>query len=159
MYGWLIELFDSFKLNRIWFRFGIENPDSLLMPYYIIKWHDFFCIIIFDEFYLVEMKAGNKWWANKYGAQFGVKSYDCLGIKNLGFQSEFNLVRPFTYSHQTSLINYGHNNQSLAHPVGANYYELSNFMRYKKGKWYFEEQFNYLVYGQDASSNNYGGDI
>ena len=115
--------------------------------------------VIFDEFYLVEMKAGNKWWANKYGVQVGTKSYDFLGIKNLGVQSEFNLVRPFTYSHQSSLINYGHNNQSLAHPVGANYYELSNFIRYKKGKWYFEEQFNCLEYGKDSSSNNYGGDM
>jgi len=115
--------------------------------------------VIFDEFYLIEMKAGNKWWANKYGLQFGIKSYDFLGIENLGVQSEFNLVRPFTYSHLTSLINYGHNNQSLVHPVGANFYESSNFIRYKKGNWYFEEQFNYLEYGQDTSANNYGGDI
>lgn len=115
--------------------------------------------VIFDEFYLVEMKAGNKWWANKYGVQAGVKSYDFLGVNNFGVQSEFNLVRPFTYSHQSSLINYGHNNQSLGHPVGANYYELSNFVRYKKRKWYFEEQFNCLVYGKDSSKNNYGGDI
>ena len=115
--------------------------------------------VIFDEFYLIEMKAGNKWWANKYGVQVGAKSYDALGIKNFGVQSEFNLVRPFTYSHQSSLINYGHNNQSLVHPAGANYYELSNFIRYKKGKWYFEEQFNYLEYGKDSSLNNYGGDM
>ena len=115
--------------------------------------------VIFDEFYLIEMRARNRWWANKYGGQVGVKSYDFLGVKNLGFQSEFNIVRPFTYSHQTSLINYGHNNQSLVHPVGANFYESSNFVRYKKGKWYFEEQFNYLVYGKDSSANNYGGDM
>lgn len=115
--------------------------------------------VLFDEFYLVEMKAENKWWANKYGLQVGVKLFDVFGVKNLGIQSEFNAVRPFTYSHNTSLQNYGHNNQSLVHPVGANFYESTNFVRYKKGKWYFEEQFNYLLYGQDSSSVSYGGDV
>ena len=143
--------------------FAMGSSDNSLIgasvKYRIKKKNILYSQVIFDEFYLIEMKAGNKWWANKYGVQMGAKSYDFLGVKNFGIQSEFNLVRPFTYSHQTSLINYGHNNQSLAHPVGANFYELSNFVRYKKGKWYFEEQFNYLEYGKDTSANNYGGDI
>ena len=159
--------FDVSYMNpAIFFRapeFAMGSSDNSLIgasiKYRIKKKNILYSQVIFDEFYLIEMKAGNKWWANKYGVQMGVKSYDFLGVKNFGIQSEFNLVRPFTYSHQTSLINYGHNNQSLAHPVGANFYELSNFVRYKKGKWYFEEQFNYLEYGKDTSANNYGGDI
>ena len=47
----------------------------------------------------------------------------------------------------------------MVHPVGANFQELSNFIRLKKGKWYFEEQFNYLVYGETIGSINYGGDM
>lgn len=143
--------------------FALGSSDNSLigasLKFKVKKKNIIYSQVILDEFYLVEMKAGNKWWANKYGAQFGVKSYDLFGVKNLGVQTEFNFVRPFTYSHQTSLINYGHNNQSLVHPVGANFYESSSFVRYKKGKWYFEEQFNYLEYGQDTSANSYGGDI
>jgi hypothetical protein len=143
--------------------FAMGSSDNSLIgasvKFRIKKKNILYSQVVFDEFYLIEMKAGNKWWANKYGVQVGAKSYDFLGIKNFGVQSEFNLVRPFTYSHQSSLINYGHNNQSLAHSVGANFYELSNFVRYKKGKWYFEAQFNYLEYGEDTSANNYGGDI
>ena len=38
-------------------------------------------------------------------------------------QIEYNRVRPYTYSHNTIVLNYGHNNQSMAHLWGANFSE------------------------------------
>ncbi len=115
--------------------------------------------VILDEFLLEEIRAGNQWWANKQGGQLGIKTFDFLGVKGLGVQTEFNLVRPFTYSHLTSLQNYAHNQQSLAHPVGSNFRESVSFIRYQKNNWYFEEQFNFLTVGLDSSSISYGGDM
>ena len=75
--------------------FSLGSADNSLigasLKFRIKKNYIFYSQLILDEFYLVEMKAGNKWWANKYGIQAGVKIYDVLGIENLAFQSEFNL--------------------------------------------------------------------
>lgn len=125
----------------------------------IKKQHTIYGQIVLDEFLLDEIKSGNKWWANKQGGQIGYKYYNAFGVQNLVLQSEFNIVRPFTYSHLTSLQNYGHNNQSLAHPVGANFWESVSFVRYSKNKWYFEEEFSLLNVGKDTSSISYGGDM
>ncbi|HSD13454.1 MAG TPA: hypothetical protein VLB74_02260 [Flavobacterium sp.] len=121
-----------------------------------------------DEFSLDDMKAGNKSWKNKFAYQLGAKYYDAFKVKNLMLQSEFNLVRPYTYSHSNVITNYGHNNQSMAHPWGANFYELALIGRYYKGRWFANTKFTYGVKGFDFEKpadgvsvpySNYGGDI
>ena len=100
--------------------------------------------LILDEFLLGEIKAGNGWWANKYGYQFGLKSYDFLTVKNLTLQLEHNMVRPFTYTHSynptqiSTLQNYAHFNAPLAHPLGANFNEAMANLTYQKKRWIFE---------------------
>lgn len=124
--------------------------------------------LILDEFKLDEIRADSGWWANKYGGQLGVKSYDIGGIDGLFAQVEFNGVRPFTYSHSNTISradpintiqNYGHANQSMAHPLAADFYEYLAIVRYQKNKWLFENKFNYMLYGSDSTSGSYGGDI
>lgn len=115
--------------------------------------------LVLDEFLLAEIRARNGWWANKYGIQLGFKTYDLFGVQNLSFQSEYNFARPFTYTHVTSLQNYGHNDQSLAHPLGANFNESVNRIRYKKNNWYFEAKVLYIDRGEDTSSVSQGGNI
>jgi len=108
---------------------------------------------------LKEIKADSGWWANKYAYQIGFKGYDIFKIKNLSVQTEYNYCRPFTYSHGSPQQNHGHFNQSLAHPIGANFKEWVNFVRYNY-KWiYAEEQLNLSTYGTDTSYQNYGGNI
>ncbi len=87
--------------------------------------------LLFDEFKLSEMKGGDKWWGNKYGIQLGGKYIDAFGIKNLDLQGEYNMARPFTYSHYDSVANYSHYNQPLAHPLGANFMELIGIVKYQ----------------------------
>ena len=92
--------------------------------------------LLLDEFFLKEVRAGNGWWANKFGVQMGGKYIDVFSVKNLDLQGEMNLVRPFTYSHSDSVSNYTHYNQPLAHPLGANFMEAIGSYRYQPHpKW------------------------
>ena len=126
---------------------------------------------ILDEFLLAEFSKDMKelvnpgsqtqtgWWANKYGWQLGTKAFNLFGIDNLGIQAEFNLVRPFTYSHQDPVQNFGHQNGGLAHPLGANFMESSNFLNYRKNNWFFEGKVSYAYQGLSTDSLDMGEDI
>ena len=113
--------------------------------------------LILDEFLLNELKSGNGWWANKYGIQVGLKMYDFLWIKNLRFQLEYNVVRPFTYSHSytptsiSTLQNFAHFNAPLAHPLGANFNEVFTSLSYHKKRWIFEGTTTIAQIGLDTN--------
>ncbi|MAR66633.1 MAG: hypothetical protein CL833_05205, partial [Crocinitomicaceae bacterium] len=115
--------------------------------------------LVIDEFLLSEIRADSGWWANKYGGQIGVKSYDFL-LEGLDLQSELNAVRPYTFSHGSPVQNYAHDNSSLSNPLGSNFWEWVNFIRFTKDKWIFEEQLVLASHGQDSiPSISYGGNI
>jgi hypothetical protein len=114
---------------------------------------------VLDEFLLSEYRTNNGWWANKFAAQIGFKTFDIANIKNLSFQTEVNFIRPFTFAHKSSLLNYGHLGQSLAHPMGANFHESVSRLRYQKDKWYFEAKVIYIDRGEDYNAVSFGGDI
>jgi hypothetical protein len=117
--------------------------------------------VILDEFKLSELRK--KSWANKVGAQAGFKYVDVAGIKNLDFQLEWNIVRPYTYSHFDSATTYTHYNQPLAHPLGANFSDFVIIAKYQpKPKLYFESRLFIMRQGQDSTLNapkTYGGNI
>ncbi len=121
--------------------------------------------VILDEFLLEELKAGNGWWANKYGIQAGLKSYDFMWIKNLTLQLEYNMVRPFTYSYYikptniSTLQNYAHFNSPLAHPLGANFNEVVAGLSYTKKRWVFEGMTTIAKIGLDTSFTSVGQDV
>ena len=121
---------------------------------------------LFDEFVLNEVKSRSKWWANKQAFQVGLKYINALGVKNLDFQSEFNYVRPYTYSHITNYTSYTHYNQALAHPMGANFWEWIGIVRFQPAKKLFlTGKMFYIKTGEDSSNvgsqytNNNGGNI
>ncbi|PRY07880.1 hypothetical protein CLV24_12270 [Pontibacter ummariensis] len=87
--------------------------------------------LFLDEFKLREVTAGNGWWANKQAGQIGAKYIDAFGLNNLDLQGEVNLIRPYTYQHEDQFTNYQHYNQPLAHPIGANLYELIGIAYYQ----------------------------
>lgn len=116
--------------------------------------------IMFDEFKLGEIKAGNGWWGNKQGIQAGLKYIDAFKIKNLDLQGEINFVRPFTYSHFDTVANYAHYNQPLAHPLGANFTELIGILRYQPApKWNVQAKLIVWRQGLDTAGSDYGGNI
>ena len=118
---------------------------------------------ILDEFSLQDIKGGNKSWKNKYGYQLGLKYFDALNIENLLLQVEYNQVRPYTYSHNTIVLNYGHNNQPMAHLWGANFRELILIGRYDYRRWFADAKFIFGTRGFDFNTEedsfSYGGDI
>ncbi|MFL1010762.1 energy transducer TonB [Flavisericum labens] len=118
---------------------------------------------ILDEFSLGDIKGGDKSWKNKYGYQLGVKYYNAFKVDNLMFQFEYNRIRPYTYSHNTIVLNYAHNNQSMAHLWGANFSEVILIGRYRYKRWYGNAKFIFGMRGLDYNNStddfSYGGDI
>ena len=141
--------------------FALGSADNALLggsvKIRVKKKNIFYSQVIFDEFLLDELKAGNGWWGNKYGIQGGVKMYDFIGVKNLKLQLEYNIVRPFTYSYYytptniSTLQNYGHFNAALAHPLGANFKESIAQLTYHKKRWVLETLVSYAEVGLDTS--------
>jgi hypothetical protein len=116
--------------------------------------------LLLDEFKLSEIRAGNGWWANKFGIQLGAKYIDAFGIKNLDLQLEHNRVRPFTYSHSDSVANYTHYNQPLAHPLMANFKEVICIARYQPApKWLIQAKLIFYQQGRDTGAVNFGSNI
>ncbi|HEY5688347.1 MAG TPA: gliding motility protein RemB [Yeosuana sp.] len=118
---------------------------------------------ILDEFSLNDVKGGEKSWKNKFGYQLGIKYYNAFKVDNLLLQFEYNRVRPYTYSHNTIVLNYGHNNQSMAHLWGSNFSEALIIGRYHYNRWFGDAKLIFGVKGFDYNNGtdnfSYGGDI
>ena len=118
---------------------------------------------IIDEFSSGDVFGGDGSWKNKTGYQFGLKYYDAFGLKNLFLQAEYNRVRPYTYSHNTIVLNYGHNNQSIAHPYGASFSEFLLIGHYHIGRIFGDAKFIVAKRGFDFNTEEdqafYGADI
>ena len=118
---------------------------------------------ILDEFSLSDVKGGEKSWKNKFGYQLGVKYYNAFKVDNLLLQFEYNRVRPYTYSHNTIVLNYAHNNQSMAHLWGANFSEAIIIGRYRYKRWFGDAKLIFGTRGLDFNNGtddfSYGGDI
>lgn len=114
---------------------------------------------VLDEFNVKYFKKDG-WWAKKYAAQIGVRYIDVLEIKNLDFQAEYNLVRPYMYSHNSTYSNYVNYNLPLAHPLGANFKELLLIGRYQPMERLFLNLTAMVAQqGKDSNIINWGGDI
>ncbi len=159
--------YDFNYINPIVFFRPIEHslgsPDNYLMGggfrARLFNNTHFYGQLILDEFKLKEVQSGVGWWANKYGYQLGLKIYNLFAVRNLYLMGEYNMVRPFTYSHGNSMENYGHMYQPLAHPMGSNFKELITLLNYRKGRWQFQLKSIYTKVGLDKDSTNYGQNI
>ena len=130
------------------------------------KWSNsvnFYSQFFIDEFAVADMFGGEKSWRNKIGYQLGAKYYNAFGVPNLYLQAEYNMVRPYVYSHSEVITNYGHNNQSMGHNWGSNFNELVAIARYNKGRLFGDVKLNFGVRGFDydtaTDTKNYGSNI
>lgn len=119
-----------------------------------------------DEFRLRPLLAGKGDWTNKFAVQIGAKYIDAFGVPNLDLQTEFNLARPYTYSHESSptvtsgQTNYAHYSQPLAHPLGSNFMEGLGIVRFQRQKLSANGIFGVMMFGADPAVDiNYGGNI
>jgi hypothetical protein len=160
--------FDVNYLNPIIFfrpvEYSINSPDNAIigldLKYNLTLKSNIYAQLILDEFTLKEIKSNNGYWANKYGYQIGCKFYDLLSISNLTLQLERNHVRPYTYSHWNN-ANYGHYNEELAHPLGANFSENIFILHYRRGRFVVQFKFLDITYGADyiGDTISYGNNI
>ncbi|MCB0699982.1 MAG: hypothetical protein H6551_01715 [Chitinophagales bacterium] len=143
---------------------SLGSPDNVLLGInfkaLVLKHIQLYGQFILDEFTFSELKAGNGYWANKFGLQLGGKYFDAFTVNNLDLQGEINLVRPYTYTHYDSTANYSHYNQPLAHPLGAGFLEFIGMIRYQPIKnLYTEFKGTYYQQTTDTNGSNFGGNI
>ena len=164
--------FDMHFVNPIIFYRSVEFASSARTGNAVLglsskyKWNNdilFYGQFLLDEFSLGEVKNEKNSWKNKFAYQLGVKYFNAFKVDNLLLQLEYNHVRPYVYSHSEPITNYGHNNQNIAHPWGANFDELLLIGRYHKGRLYADAKITLGTRGFDfnttADNNNYGGNI
>ncbi|MGB1248083.1 MAG: hypothetical protein ACPG4Z_04300 [Chitinophagales bacterium] len=164
--------FELHYLNPLIFYRSVEqdlgSPDNSVIGFdykaNFLNSFSFYGQLLLDEFNFTHIRARDGWWANKYGLQFGLKYIDVAGINNLDAQIEYNVVRPFTYTHNSDsahqLSNYTHYNQALAHPLGANFREFIFVANYQPIPA-LQLQLEYInsVKGLDTIGTLNGGDI
>ena len=112
-----------------------------------------------DEFKIKEFISGNGWWGNKFAWQAGIKTFGLAGIENLDLQAEYNLIRPYMYSHYTQVQNYSNAKEPLAHPSGANVKEAVAIANYNYRRIYFNFKYVWSGSGLDSSGMNFGKNI
>ena len=90
----------------------------------------------------------------------GLKYIDMFKVKNLDLQIEMNVMRPYTYTHNDTVANWSNYNQPLAHPFGANFFELIGILRYQPAyRWNIELKSIYNRQGLDSAGENFGSNI
>jgi hypothetical protein len=160
--------FEFSYLNPVIFYRAIEqqfgSSDNVILgtdfKWNVLKGVSVYGQFVLDEFVLDNIKAGNGWWANKYGIQAGVKYFDAFNVPNLDLQAETNIVRPYTYSHNTRYGSYSSYLQPIAHPLGANFKEFIGIARYQPlPRLNLTGKLIYAKVGRDSTGTNWGGDI
>lgn len=155
-------------LNPILFyrpqEYSLGSSDNVMLGLnssYKWKKNTLYCQFILDDFLLGEIRARNRWWANKYGVQLGYKASKTKGNKTIFTRSEFNLVRPFTYSQVRPGDVYGNVGMPVAHPSGSNFVEFYQEVSVYVDKWQAQLWIQAQLKGNDTlfSSLSYGGDI
>lgn len=159
--------FEFSYVNPIIFARSVEfangSPDKALVganaSYKIADRYVAYGQLMINEFRVKDVLSNRGSWANKQGVQLGIKGFDAFKIDHLYLQAEMNQVRPYSYSAIDHIKNYGHYNQPLAHPYGANFAEWLGIAQYRYKRWDFRLQLSHARYGLDVDGLNYGKNI
>jgi hypothetical protein len=134
---------------------GLNNNDiyGLNLKYTIIPAIDMYGQFMLDH-------SGTADWEKRYGFQLGLRGGNLFKVDGLNAQLEFNTVRPYSYASDTITTAYTHNNESLAHPLGANFKEGIFVADYSYKQWWFRVEAMAARYGVDTSALvDYGQNI
>ncbi|NUO03701.1 MAG: hypothetical protein HUU01_24060 [Saprospiraceae bacterium] len=144
---------------------GLGSPDNVLIgvdaKWNFLKRFQLYGQLMMDEFVFKELFIERRgWWANKYAVQIGGKYINAFGINGLDLQAEYNIARPYIYTHRDSSASYTHYNQPLAHPLGANFKETVFLLHYQISKrWRIEGRAIHAEVGDDNSGQNWGSNL
>ena len=140
---------------------GSDGGNAMLgsfLTYRFKKKNKIYAQFLLDDLKFNEWKKFNGWWKNKYAFQLGLKCFDILN-SGLSYRLEINWALPYTYSHFSGIMNYGHFNQSLAHPYGANFRESVLILRYNHERFEAKIHFAKTIIGLDPDGENWGQNI
>jgi len=162
--------FEVSYLNPVIFyrpiEYGLGSYDKVMiganLRWRITPSHQLYGQVLIDEFNLSAVLGNPQpgWRANKQGFQVGYKYFDVFGLEGLHFQTEFNYVPPYTYAHWRVNQGYGHYNQPLAHPLGANFAEILGFLNYRRNRITAQARYSFAVSGQDRGDGiSWGGNV
>lgn len=165
--------FDISYLNPVILYRAIEHqrgdPDKMTVglntQYLVAPGVEFYGQFMLNEFRFKDLIHRTGSHANKYGYQAGLRLASDRPLPGFELQTEVNRIRPYTYAHYTisgtyPVNSYSHQNQPLAHPMGANLSE-----------WLLQAGFTplprlhtgllaqYAFYGADSAGSNWGGNI
>lgn len=158
--------FDVNYLNPVLFyrptEFRMGSPDNALLGFAVnVKAGRhvlFYGQMMLDEFLAEQVRGGYGWYANKQAGQVGVNAYEAFGVRGLQLRAEWNLIRPFMYTHSDTRQNYAHMGQPLAHPYGSNLQEVLAHGDLVRGRWSFAVHASMAWMGTD-SVTSYGNNI
>ncbi len=168
--------FDLAYLNPLILYSTLENINSrsnnillgLNMKFNIFRSVSIYGQLLTNEINPTKIVKSNGWWSKRTGSQLGIKYVNVLNADHLDIQFEYNAVMPYTYastdtssfSSSQTFANYSNFNQSLAHPLGANFKELLFIIRYKPtNRIYLQTKIINTIYGKDKKGENWGGNI
>lgn len=158
--------FDVEYLNPMIFyrpqEYSLGSSDNVIMGAELslfYRSHCFYSQFVLDEFSLVELRAKSGWWANKFGAQFGFKGRFAADKNKFFYRLEYNFVKPYTYAHISEELNFGNQQESMAHPYHSNFMEILGEFKWAMDKWGAKLFANYYLRGDDKDGFSYGGNM
>ncbi len=144
------------------FSMGSEKGNALMGTSltYTYKKIKFYTQFVLDDLNISRRKDIDPYYQkgfiqNKYGYQIGTKFEN----KNLHVNIEYNQVQPYTYGHRSIIRNYTHMNQSLAHPLGANFKEFISLIKYDTQNYFISLKTMIVGIGLDSIGTHYGQNI
>ncbi len=141
-----------------------ESPNNVFLGInsrYAFSSSYFYGQLLIDNFSCLNLNNLDSYWANNIGFQLGYKIFNPFSISRLTLQTEYNYVRPYTYAHNNPFQNYGHYNQSLSHPLGANFSEILFIGNYKWKRFAIDAKIMFAKQGKDfqGDSISYGANV
>lgn len=160
--------YDVQYLNPIIYYNLIENalnsPDKNMLGLNL-KYNFLRHFSIYGQMVISELNFDNRfhakgWWGNKESYQLGIKYIDVLGVNNLDLQLEYNQAFPYSYTSYTSKNAYVNYNQSMAHPLGANFREGIGIVKFQPfNRLFLTSTMIYSLFGNDSAGTNWGKNI
>jgi hypothetical protein len=143
--------------------FALGSPDNVILGLNLkfkpsIK-NDIYVQIVLDDMDVAKARRGRGFYRTKVAAQIGFKSYDLFKIKHLDLLTELNIVRPYVFAHKVPAQNYTNFNQSLTHPLGANFWENITIVSYWHKHWQASAKIQFARKGLDGIAEHNGSNI
>ena len=115
----------------------------------------FYGQLMIDKF----SKKGIKNFNSRTGIQVGTKYLNAFGADNLNLQLEANMVRPYSYTSDDTVLHYSHFGQALAHPQEANFAEIVGLIDYRYKRLYGAWKMSYVKTATEIPQVNNGSSI